>query len=69
MFNYELLRNKRLEAGMTQEEVANAIGVKTRWYQSIESGNNIPNTKHIIIFAKLFHVEVEDFIKEDVVEE
>lgn len=69
MFNHELLRKKRLEAGMTQEEVAKKAGIYSRsWYYGVESGNNVPNTKHIIMFAKIFQVPVEEFIKEDTAE-
>ena len=41
------LKEARQKAGMTQQEVAEYLGITTRSYQRIETGNKI-NFHHII---------------------
>ena len=42
-FNYEALRDYRYDCGMTQKEVADAIGANVRTYQKWESGESVPD--------------------------
>ncbi len=35
----EVLKNARQEAGMTQQQVADALGISLVYYQKIEAGN------------------------------
>lgn len=46
------LRRIRKEAGMTQQQVSNIIGIDRNVYSKWESGKNIPSKKYISLFAK-----------------
>ncbi len=39
IFMRETLRKARKEKGLTQQQVADQLGISLRYYQSIESGN------------------------------
>lgn len=55
----------RREAGLTQEELADLVGVSTRSLQSYEAGNVVPY-KHIRKLAKVLKRQVEWFLHGDV---
>jgi putative transcriptional regulator len=53
-------RGYRLEAGMTQEEVARAIGVTRQTVIAMEKGNYVPSVLLALMSAKLFGRTVEE---------
>ena len=49
---------------MTQEFVAETIGVSRQAVSKWESGTSDPNTTNLIALAKLYDVPAEDILKE-----
>ncbi len=60
----EVLRSHRLECKMTQEFVAEAIGVSRQAVSKWESGAADPSTTNLIAVAKLFKISPEDLLRE-----
>ena len=60
----EVLKQHRTECKMTQEFVAEAIGVSRQAVSKWESGASDPSTSNLLALAKLFGVEAEDLLKE-----
>lgn len=54
------IQKLRKAAGLTQEELAEKLGVTTTWVGYIETGLRKPNLKRISRMAKLFGVKVKD---------
>jgi putative transcriptional regulator len=54
------LRVARVDAGMTQEEVARAIGVTRQTVIAIEKGNYVPSVLLALLAARLFGRSVEE---------
>ena len=54
------LRSFRLEAGLTQEEVARSIGVTRQTVIAMEKGNYVPSVLLALLSAKLFGRTVEE---------
>lgn len=55
---------KRIEAGYTQAQVAEAIGVTTRSYQNYEKGSRLPKTIVFLSLVKLLDIDVSDLFDE-----
>ena len=51
-----LLRQKRLEQGLTQVQVSEALGFNPNYYQQIELGNKLPSFGTLIKLAKILDV-------------
>ncbi len=60
----EVLRDHRTECKMTQEFVAEAIGVSRQAVSKWESGISDPSTSNLIALANLFGVSAEEMLKE-----
>jgi putative transcriptional regulator len=54
------LRGFRVEAGLTQEAVARAIGVTRQTVIAMEKGNYVPSVLLALLSAKLFGRTVEE---------
>ena len=54
------IQKVRKEAGITQEELADKIGVTTTWIGYIETGYRRPNLKMIYKIARVIGVKVKD---------
>ncbi len=61
MYYTERLKELREYNELTQEQVAEAIGVKREQYRRYETGVNEIKATHIIKFAKLYNV-TSDYI-------
>lgn len=59
----ELLKEARLNCKMTQEFVAEAIGVSRQAVSKWENGSADPSTSNLIALAKLYGVSAEDLLK------
>ena len=59
----ENIKAHREECKMTQEFVAEAIGVSRQAVSKWENGSSDPSTSNLIALAKLFNVAPEDLIK------
>lgn len=49
----------RLQADLTQEQLAACIGVSSRAIKHWEHGTRIPNAVSLLALAKCFHVSVD----------
>lgn len=60
----EALKDHRILCKMTQEFVAETIGVSRQAVSKWENGISDPSTSNLIALAKLYNVSVENLIKE-----
>ncbi len=60
----EVLKNHRTDCMMTQEFVAEAIGISRQAVSKWESGQSDPSTTNLIALAKLYGIAPEDLLKE-----
>ena len=60
----EVLKQHREECKMTQEFVAEAIGVSRQAVSKWENGTSDPNTSNLIVLAKLFKISPEELLDE-----
>lgn len=60
----EVLKKHRTECKMTQEFVAEAIGVSRQAVSKWESGASDPSTTNLIALAKLFGITAEELLHE-----
>jgi len=63
---HEKLHNFRINAGLTQADIAKEIGTSTQQYQKYEKGvNNISSTR-LACIAKLLGLSIADFFDDDI---
>lgn len=60
----EVLKQHREDCKMTQQFVAEEIGISRQAVSKWENGTSDPSTSNLIALAKLFHVSVEDMLEE-----
>ena len=60
----EVLKKHRTECKMTQEFVAEILGVSRQAVSKWESGQSDPSTTNLMALAKLFGIAPEDLLKE-----
>lgn len=60
----EVLKHHREDCNMTQELVAEAIGVSRQAVSKWENGTSDPSTSNLISLAKLFKISAEDLLHE-----
>ena len=60
----EALKAHRTRCKMTQEFVAEAIGVSRQAVSKWESGTSDPSTSNLLALAKLYGVSAEDLLRE-----
>ncbi len=60
----EVLKQHREECKMTQEFVAEAIGVSRQAVSKWETGTSDPSTSNLIALAKLFQISVQELLRE-----
>ena len=60
----EALKSHRTSCKMTQEFVAEAVGVSRQAVSKWESGVSDPSTSNLIALAKLFNISAEDLLRE-----
>ena len=59
----EMLRENRARCKMTQEFVAESIGVSRQAVSKWEKGTSEPNTSNLMALAKLYGIPAEDLLK------
>ena len=59
----EMLRENRARCKMTQEFVAESIGVSRQAVSKWENGTSEPNTSNLMALAKLYGIPAEDLLK------
>lgn len=60
----ETLKEHRVRCKMTQEFVAETIGVSRQAVSKWESGTSDPSTANLFALAKLYGISVEELLKE-----
>ena len=60
----EVLKQHRSDCNMTQEFVAEAIGVSRQAVSKWENGTSDPSTSNLIALAKLFEISAEELLHE-----
>ena len=60
----EVIKRHRMECQMTQEFVAEALGVSRQAVSKWESGASDPSTSNLSALAKLFGTTAEDILRE-----
>ena len=60
----EVLKQHREECKMTQEFVAESIGVSRQAVSKWENGTSDPSTSNLIAIAKLFNLSTEELLHE-----
>ncbi len=53
------IKELRIDKDMTQEEVANYLGIKQTVYSRYETGKNDMKPEHIVRLAKLYNVSTD----------
>lgn len=59
----ETLRDRRKDCKMTQEFVAEALGVSRQAVSKWESGASEPSTSNLLALAKLFQVDAAELLR------
>ena len=57
------VRKYRREAGITQEKLANKVGVTRQTIIAVEKGNYTPSVSLALSLSRFFKVRVEDVFK------
>lgn len=65
MIDTKLMRSLRLEAGLTQMDMAERTGISQAHYSFIEKGKRIPTIPYLEAIAAVFGGTAKDFIVED----
>ena len=60
----EVLKEHRVRCKMTQEFVAETIGVSRQAVSKWENGTSDPSTSNLFALAKLYGISVEELLKE-----
>lgn len=60
----EILKENRTHCKMTQEFVAETIGVSRQAVSKWENGTSDPSTSNLFALAKLYSISVEELLKE-----
>lgn len=60
----EVIKRHRMECQMTQEFVAEALGVSRQAVSKWENGSSDPSTTNLIALANLFDITLEEMLKE-----
>lgn len=59
-----MILDARLDKGLTQNEVAEAISVSTRWYQMLESGDKLPGSLTLLRLIFFLELDITELGKE-----
>ncbi len=57
----ELMRSKRKELDLTQDEAAEKLSVTSKWYQRVESGKSKPGFDLLCNLANFFDIDFSKF--------
>ena len=61
---YEMFKNARQKANLTQAEVAEKVGITVRAYQYYEAGTRTPSIPNIIKIAKVLNISLEELLND-----
>jgi len=60
----DTLKEHRIKCKMTQEFVAESLGVSRQAVSKWENGTSDPSTSHLLLLAKLFGISAEELLRE-----
>ncbi|HEV8433914.1 MAG TPA: helix-turn-helix transcriptional regulator [Thermoanaerobaculia bacterium] len=58
------LRQLRLAAGWTQEELAEAAGITTTYTSDLERGTKVPSLTIVLRISRAFRISVADLLRD-----
>jgi transcriptional regulator with XRE-family HTH domain len=58
------LRQLRLKAGWTQEELAEAAGITTTYTSDLERGTKVPSLTIVLRISRAFRISVADLLRD-----
>jgi len=58
------VRQLRLEAGWTQEQLAEAAGITTTYTSDLERGTKVPSLTIVLRISRAFRVSVADLLRD-----
>ena len=61
----EKLKNSRMNAGMTQEQIAEQINVSRQTISNWENGKSLPDVISLIKISDLYQISLDDLLKGD----
>lgn len=59
------LQNIRKEKGLSQESIAERIGVSRQAVAKWETGQSYPDVENLILISDMFKVSIDKLVKED----
>lgn len=62
----EKIKSYRIQVGLSQEDLAYELDISRQTISSWENNKTYPGIRSIIALSGIFHISVEEFIKEDV---
>ena len=57
------IKNARTECGMTQEQVAEALGVSRQTMSNWENGKSYPDIANVVKMSDLYHISLDNLLK------
>lgn len=66
MIDVKLLKALRIEAGLTQMDMAERTGISQTHYSFIEKGKRIPTIPYLEAIAAVFGATAKDFIVDEI---
>lgn len=60
----EILKTRRTSRGMTQEQVAEAVGVSRQAVSKWENGTAEPSTSNLLALARLYGVDLNELLRD-----
>ena len=61
----ENFKNARINAGLTQQQVADALGLDRTAIAHYEIGNSTPSLKNLPKICKLFNITLDELVSEN----
>ena len=62
------IKKERKRRGLTQEKIEKSLNLPQKAMTRIESGERVPSTFELEKLAKLFHISIGDFLKNDIID-
>ena len=59
------LQRSRMDAGLTQEQAAEALDVTRQTVSNWETGKTYPDIKNIVDISNLYHISLDCLLKEE----
>lgn len=57
------IRFERNSKGLTQKEIADALGIKTQSYQAYEAGVSLPSAENLLKLAIVLEISIDELFE------